>query len=382
MGGASRIRWYFGCVVVLAQMLGSVAASAETTTERPGSILIFPKVVFDGSRDTLIRISNTTNFVSQLHCFYVNAVGYCSRSIAQSCVHDGDCGEAGTCEPQWQEIDFDVSFTKQQPTHWSAGMGRFTDSTDPVCRVDLPSHERDVHDCYGAGLDPGRIPPVSDPFVGELRCIEVMPGSGEPFGGNRFKGEATIEATDGSASGYNAVVILGRDSNDADNVLCVGGGYDPDRCPNGAEYDACPDVLILDHFSENVDNPLLGPASKVQTELTLVPCAADFEMQEPTKVTVQFSLTNEFEESFSASTTVLGWGNFYLNQINLIFDVSRLGTRVVQTRMRPASGTPAGFVGISEEYHTWNRNTGRVAFGLHQEGERQTTDLIVIPEGP
>ena len=52
---------------VRAAMLGLVvavyaaSAHAATTDERSASILIFPKVVFDSSRDTLIQISNTSN---------------------------------------------------------------------------------------------------------------------------------------------------------------------------------------------------------------------------------------------------------------------------------------------------------------------------------
>jgi hypothetical protein len=86
---------------------------------------------------------------------------------------------------------------------------------------------------------------------------------------------------------------------------------------------------------------------------------------------------------FSASTTVECWATFLLDDVNLIFDISRLGTRMVQTRMRPAKSSQSGLVGVSEEYHTTVApKTTRAAFNLHQEGERATSDLIVIPEGP
>ena len=62
--------------------------AADTTTEQSSSILIFPKVVFDGSRDTVIQISNTSNSMVHAHCFYVNA--------APLCIGAGDC-LAGTC---------------------------------------------------------------------------------------------------------------------------------------------------------------------------------------------------------------------------------------------------------------------------------------------
>lgn len=374
-----RVIWYAGLVVALG-CLGRSLAVADVTSERPASILVFPKVVFDGDRDTMIQISNTSNSVVHLHCFYVNAEGFCQRSPSTACAADSDCGTLGPCNPGWQEIDYNVLLTKQQPTHWAAGLGRLPDPTDPNCRVDLPSHQDDISDCYGAGMDPGRIPPVADPFRGELRCIEIDP-SGAPISGNHLKGEATIVTADGVASKYNAVGVLGLDSNNGDSTLCLGGDVS-DRCPSGMEYNACPDTLIMVHFAEGADSPLLGPASTVTTELTMVPCSENFETQVPTRAVVQFSITNEFEETFSASTTVFGWGNFFLDDVNLIFDVSRLGTRVVQTRIRPSTQTTSGLIGVAEEYHAANEDTARAVFGLYQEGERVMTDLVVIPEGP
>jgi hypothetical protein len=378
MGGVRQVIRRGGLALALA-LLGS-AARADTTTERSGSILIFPKVVYDADRDTFIQITNTSNSMVHLHCFYVNAVGFCRRSQATVCNVNDDCGPAGPCESIWQEVDFDIWLTKQQPTHWVAGFGRFSDPTDEVCRVDFDRPERNNNDCYGAGLDPGRIPPVSDPFRGELKCIEVDP-SGAPISGNHLKGEATIQTVNGDTSRYNAVAVLGLDSNNGDTTLCLGGQVS-EGCPSGAEYNACPDTLLVNHFAEGADSPLFGPESTVETELTLVPCAENFETQEPTRVTVQFAITNEFEETFSASTTVVCWGNFFLNQVNLIFDVSRLGTRVVQTRVRSSTGSQSGLAGVVEEYHQIEDSTSRVALNVHQDRDRESTDLVVIPEGP
>jgi hypothetical protein len=375
MGDVRRTVQFLGALLA-AGLLHSAVANADTTIERSGSVLIFPKVVFDDSRDTLIQITNTSNSMVWAHCFYVNATPQCTGQ--------GDCLEGtcrGECVPQCLEVNFDLSLTKQQPTSWSAGFGRLTDPMDDVCIIDYRNPARSNFDCYGAGLDPGRVPPVSLPFVGELKCVEVDP-SGAPISGNHLKGEATIVTRDGDASKHNAIAVLGLDSNNGDNTLCLGGDVS-DSCPSGAEYNACPDTLILNHFSEGADSPLLGPASTVETEVTLLPCSEDFETQTPARVTVQFAITNEFEEMFSASTTVECWATFLLDDVNLIFDISRLGTRMVQTRMRPAKSSQSGIVGVSEEYHTTVApKTTRAAFNLHQEGERATSDLIVIPEGP
>ena len=42
------------------------------TTEKSASILVFPKVIANGTRDTVIQITNTSNSMVHAHCFYVN----------------------------------------------------------------------------------------------------------------------------------------------------------------------------------------------------------------------------------------------------------------------------------------------------------------------
>ena len=347
-------------------------ASAESTTERSSSILIFPKVVYDGSRDTVIQISNTSNSMVHSHCFYVDATPLCIGS--------GDCLAgtcSGVCQPQWQEVDFDIWLTKQQPTHWAASLGRFTNPNDEPCDRNTGNYE-----CDNAGLDPGRVPPVATfPFQGELRCIEVDQ-SGAPISGNHLKGEGTIVSTDGQATKYNAVGLLGEPfTNNGDNVLCLGGGVSDD-CPSGAEYEGCGQSAILTHFAGGADNPIFPDFSTVETEVTLVPCRADYESQQATRIVVQFVATNEFEQRFSASTTVDCWRSFFLTDISNIFGVLVTQTRFVETQMRPSQAADSGFVGVSEEYHTVDSRTSRVAFNLHEQGTRDTTDLIFIPEGP
>jgi len=127
-------------------------------------------VVFDGSRDTVIQITNTSNSMVHAHCFYVNA--------APLCIGAGDCLAgtcSGTCEPQWIEVDFAIWLTKQQPTHWSVGEGRLPPGGFPC--------DANNSDCDNAGIEIGRVPPVSSvPFAGELRCIEVDQ-SGAPISG-------------------------------------------------------------------------------------------------------------------------------------------------------------------------------------------------------
>jgi hypothetical protein len=346
---------------------------ADSTTERSSSILIFPKIVYDGSRETIIQISNTSNSMVHAHCFYVDSTPICLGS--------GDCLAgtcSGECQPQWQEVDFNIWLTKQQPTHWVAGVGRFTNPNDEPCDRNTGNY-----DCDGAGIDPGRVPPVASfPFQGELRCIEVDQ-SGAPISGNHLKGEATILNTvNGDATKYNAVGLLGEPfSNNGDNVLCLG-GEPSDECPSGAEYQGCGARAILNHFAVGADDPLLGPTSTVDTAVTLVPCRADYERQDPTRIVVNFFASNEYEQRFSAQTTVDCWRTFSLTEVNNIFGVRTLQTRFAQTLMRPSAAAISGFVGVVEEFHTLDDQTARVAFNLHEQGTRENTDLIFLPEGP
>jgi hypothetical protein len=283
----------------------------------------------------------------------------------------------GTCDPQWQEVDFSIWLTKQQPTHWSASSGRITNPTDEPCWW-----ATGTYDCDGAGFDPGRVPPVGFPFEGELRCIEVDQ-SGAPISGNRLKGEASVITIEtGEAGQYNAVGLLGDPiNNDGNNTLCLGGGIS-DECPSGAEYSGCGERVILNAFSEGADNPMFGPTSEVETEVTVVPCRSDYERQESTSIQVYALATNEFEQVLSGFVKVDCWRSFFLSEIPVIFDIAVTQTRFVQGQLRPVENAISGFVGVAEEYHQLGDETARAAFNLHEKGTRATTDFIFLPEGP
>ena len=68
---------------------------------------------------------------------------------------------------------------------------------------------------------------------------------------------------------YNAIGVIGNENNDGDNVLCLG-GEPSEECPNGAEYDACPQVWIANHFAEGAPNPT-DTTGSVDTTWTIVP---------------------------------------------------------------------------------------------------------------
>lgn len=315
-----------------AAFLGVVAtgARADVTIEQGASILVFPKVQADTSRDTTIQIANTGNSMVHAKCYYVNAAG-----------------------GLWQETDFSIWLTKQQPTHWVVSRGR---------RVAFEPFGSD-----GAGFDPGLVPPVVVGFEGELKCIEVTE-SEEPYSGNHLKGEATLSSTvdvllpstAGDVSKYNAIGFLGNPDVTPTNPLQL----------NDSMYNACPARLDLDFFATGSEDPVLADLSDrleegaiesfTATELTLVPCSEDFETQTPTSVTIQFVVYNEYEERFSASTTVACYLNVELTDIDSpttiersIFSEPVLGSLVGHAEIMPVpntDGVTKGVIGITERF--------------------------------
>lgn len=400
------------CGVAVALGLMASSAGALVTTERGASILAFPKILADGSADTIVQITNISNNMVHAHCFYVNA----------------QLDTFGN--PLWQVTDFSIWLTKQQPTHWQVGEGRFVNPSDnTLCIQDgqyYPNQE-----CDGAGIDPGAIPPVPSDFIGELKCVEVDV-AGNPIGGNHLKGEATIITSDSDVSKYNAVGIQGTDlAGETGNELLLNQPNDADGGDPVGQYNACPNVLLLNHLAEGVTDPviyanglggtcagsgdpcysdedcettcndppqILDGANQVDlrsaslTDLTLIPCSQDFENAVASSVTVQFEIFNEFEQRLSASTTVDCWANFYLFEVDSpldpersVFSFATLGTVAAHTRItpNPDDGAVVGVAGVTRADSQGNLT--RAAFNIHMEGDRfsasggEITDVITLP---
>jgi len=415
------------CGVAVALGLVAASASADVTTERGASILAFPKVLADGTADTIIQITNVSNSMVHARCFYLNA------QLKYPSMPEGPFNKR-IC----QETDFVIWLTKQQPTHWQVSTGRFVNPTDSCYANNMIDPER----CDTAGIDPGAVPPVPSDFVGELKCVEVD-AAGNPIGGNHLKGEATIITSTSNGpdvSKYNAIGIEGTElAGGTGNSLML--NQPSDTVDVVGQYNACPNVLIVNHFAEGATDPvvlvnrrggtctapvsgapcesaadcclLLGgqppcastcengpdisdPAasrSATLTNLTLMPCAEDFENQLWGQVTVQFLITNEFEQTFSASTTVGCWGSFLLGEVDSpndlsrsIFSAQQLGSTVAQTRISPVN-EEGGLIGVAGVLRTdRDQNETRVALNIHVEGDRfsategAVVDEIILPE--
>jgi hypothetical protein len=259
--------------ILLGMLLGAgtVRAQGNFSTERPASILIFPKVV-NTTPDTIVQITNTSNNLVNAHCFYTD-------------------GRSVNGVPVWQVTDFELTLTRQQPTHWSVADGRAVNPMDST-----------------NGLDPGLIPPVPPGFTGFLVCVETL-ADGTPSSANSLKGEATIGqvTSAGGANGvgkYNAIGIPGCNgpqgpcgasgqANNGDNILSL----------DGQEYAACPGGLYMNYIGEGAEDPAIAGTgnnpSVVSNSLTVVPCGMDFENLRPTSTTLSLAIRNEFEENLS-----------------------------------------------------------------------------------
>ncbi|GBD25768.1 hypothetical protein HRbin30_01092 [bacterium HR30] len=328
----------------------------SVTTEISGSVVVYPKVVWDGTRDTIIQLSNTGNSLAFVHCFYVNGAPV-----------NPNLPPGPTNPPLWSVTDFELVLTRQQPTMWVASAGRRVDHTSPF-------------GAYGSGFDPGLIPPVPTGFRGELKCVQVDE-TGQPWPGNRLKGEATIQRNDGDVATYNAIALP------ANTQVLPGADLEltlTDANPGG-EYAACPDTTILNHFAHGTPQLSLSSATSlgpvglcagnncpVETFLTVVPCTQDFENGRTTTVTLQFLTWDEFEARLSGSFSVNCWMTAPLGQLSAAFTPGALGGSTTRhTRFRPVPGQ-GGVLMVAEELR-WTsvpNVTAWAAYNPYVQGNR------------
>jgi hypothetical protein len=293
--------------------------------------------------------------------------------------------------------------TANQPIQWKASEGLADDDLPLPVGVCVRNPSRTCGSDSDCNPFPGgtctqsnqgtRIPPVpEDPFIGELKCIAVDE-NGAPVGRNDLKGEAIQEeieleelgasTDDFDISSYNAIGIqaTGAPPPGATNELVLGG-------PN-AEYNGCPNYLILNHFFYDAENPVPGSDAVVETSLVLVPCSQDLQRQIPGTAVAQYLVFNEFEQRFSTSKTVRCFQNIDICNIDTpncdrsIFNVSVAGTLTGQTRIQGVDPNPndnlgAGLLGVAVETHT-DGTDREAAFNLHMQGARDAADLIVLP---
>lgn len=341
--------------VLLSVSAGSGQEIRSTTSEITGSVVVYPKVIWDGTRDTIIQLANTRNSLAYVHCFYVNGAPV-----------NPNLPPGPNNPPLWTVTDFELVLTRQQPTMWVASAGRRVDYTTSF-------------GSYGAGFDPGLIPPVPLGFTGELKCVEVDE-TGQPWPGNRLKGEATIQQSgNGDVSTYNAIALPANPQPPGSDLELTLTDANP-----GGELAACPDTTILNHFAHGAAQLALSSATSlgylglcagnncpVNTLLTVVPCQQDFESGRTSTVTLQFLTWDEFEARLSGSFSVNCWLTAPLNQLSFAFTPGALGGSTTRhTRFRPVPGQ-GGVLMVAEELRTTSGGqTAYAALNLYTQGNR------------
>lgn len=397
--------------VLLVNSRSSLAQMFPSSDQTAGYV-VFPKVSVDTADlfrqarnvDTLIQLTNTSEEACRaVHCFYVNATNHCSNGINSfdpvtgTCRTNRDCNLGGVCLGPaicGQGPDFTVFLSAGQAVGWPASSGT-TISAEPGCPV-VGSQT-----ILGAG---------SSFFTGEVKCVEVDASditSLTPINSNDLKGEATIyEAEPGAVGrvdarayngvGFQTIATDGSDQND--RVMCLGATHGSAECPT-AEYAACPNVLVLDHWFDDAVVAEIGTVAPVvvtaTTDLTLVPCSEDVEdtaTPRTTTTTAQFLVYNEFEQRFSTSTRVDCFLETQLSAIDAandprgsIFNVAVQGTLTGQTRIRPVLGSETdrghGLMGVAEEFNSISGLVvgspvrGSAAFNLNYIGLNQTSGM-------
>jgi len=400
-----------GALACAAIVLAVETASARVidptgvTTNESSAVVLYPVLKADPADgvDTLVQLTNTSVFLTKVHCFYTNTNSHCSNSPTTICT-DQDfrqvCPLGGLCIPGWIETDFRLTLTKRQPLSWSINEGL---SALPL--ADQP----------GMGNPPqfneGNIPPVAEvPFTGELLCVQVDVTTELPTDRNDLKGEATIVESPASniegvdARKYNAIGIKAIEGRQDPNpqVLNVGGpeaeygvfseATDPPR------FVGCPNILTLNHFFDGAEVIThQGLSSDVFSTLVLVPCANDYLTQTANgaPAVVQFLVYNEFEQRFSTSTSVQCYRETPLSDIDTrpgpqgndfsIFSVGVQGTITGTSRLRSVAGPNVdgydanGILAILTEQ--WNSTNGifTASANVQFQGSREQGDRITIP---
>jgi hypothetical protein len=252
---------------------------------------------------------------------------------------DGDCGIGGVCMGICVGgEDVGDSCTFPSGLECDGGFCQPVGQSCPGFDPGLPLVEGDP---FG-----GVIPP-NQPFQGELKCYETEDPGGAPMGGDSLKGEAIIETLgSGQISVYNSINIQAGDL-DADLVLEL----------NNSELNVCPDQISFNNYGHLASDPVaqaINPSEcdefglcrggdtpgapceiegdpcpgggtcvgcPVRTELTMIPCTQNFELQGPIRTVVSVRAVDELEFRQSAEVPLVCWANLSLDNVGgVIFD--------------------------------------------------------------
>lgn len=203
----------------------------------------------------------------------VELVNLSSRAVDVGCIYVPAFNCSG--------FDFHLQLTPNQPLSWLASQGTFNGFT--------------------------AVPPFGD--TGELKCI-VEPGEESVAAHNTIQGRAAVFGADGQTIGYSAVGFLRLTDGPLTNVIDL----------DGVTYTQCPEEQHFVFLASDPGTP------QAESELVLAPCSEDLENLNTPPTVVQLQIFNEFEEVFSAPTTLTCATRRRLDQISIAFNRSTLGS--------------------------------------------------------
>lgn len=221
------------------------------------------------------------------------------------------------------EVGFFLDLTPHQPVSWLTSQGALVPFTNFA------------------------IPPFFG--QGELKCA-VVASRPEVEYHNAVQGRATVFAQNGQTISYGATAFRRISDGPYTGVFNL----------NNSTYTACPSRL---HFQVLTDETL-------PNELVLVTCDEDLVTQTPTRVTVQFIIINEFEQSFSASITFECFDRRVLSGIGSFFTRPILGTDTAHVIARGVTG---GILGLAIDAVQFDSSVRTAGNEPSLEGSRSAT---------
>lgn len=351
MHGALGRRLRTTVVIVL---VGSAfaAANALAASDRPSALLVFPKVIADGTHDTIIQIVNASSTGITARCAYWNAASSPAGQATPFGLPFSVDGTPPTPPP--------TPSRGPRPLSWVVSQGHISIGGNPQ-----------INPCCG------EVPAVAPPFRGALWCV-VTDSTGHPVANaDKLVGTATIkDLVSGDTSKYSAVGLSAMAANDGNEVLCLG-GTGSSICPAGTEYQACPRQWVLDHLAYNAADPVIGGGSAVRTNIAILSCSQDFSSSAPPSVTIDFDLHDGLAQP---SVSIAGWADLPLNAVSAQFNASP-GKTYMQTTLTPAGADP-GILMVAEEFHDSGGAspvTSSAALNPQTTGVHSLPDTIVLP---
>ena len=253
---------------------------------RKGSLLIYPKVE--------IRWDTAGNLIQDTYIDIAN--DYPGSVLVQMYFANGDPPLAATANDRehegWNWVDNLIMLTGNQPTYWSAATG-VPEGVSPFTALD-PSADPLLQ---GRPANDG----TTDRVLRGVVLAWAVNAENEEIHWNHLKGDATIIHYGYSAAWeYNAYAAQALNIQDGER-----NGTPGELHLDGAEYEICPDLLVMDFYAVGADALHGGDDVSVvtDTDLTLLPMWLDLrqEHEGPYPTKAKFDIWNMNEVKFSGT---------------------------------------------------------------------------------